>query len=469
MKVFLTLVVLISALTAQDVVDSLVSTKKILNESQKKLIRQYRLPAWGYNRWTVDFNGSFSDENFENKEQKEYKNFRVNVLPEYKRYFESENVIQSYSVSLNTYLARNKTHRINEDFNQTENLKNLRSLLDFNGYLKKYYRSTFYWELAAKQHFEYNENSNDMTRKSTAQVSKSKVLSINRSLYSGWAIGLGWGRVRNVSPVLRALSFNRLYGLLQKGENFSENEIKELARFFARRYSYFKIYHRPQKYFYFDLPASVRRKIDRLSAWQVMYLNETWQQIIGDRLEGADGSAGILYSYYKKTYSFTPDNSELMLLGVYLNQNYYHNVTMKYQVGVKFYSDFSQALNNNTDYNYFGKTRFTFSNLFNLLDRLLAQFQLEAQTVFARSKLNTKSSVSAWQRVDLFAGRLRLDYFMENNLSFNVIAAYKKYFNRPERLQFYYQDQFYYGNNFKETGDFYLTFGFTYFINRTLL
>ncbi len=464
MKTFLTIFMLISYLAAQNEVDRFVLNRKFPDESQKYLIEQYRLPKWGYGKWILQLSGSFRNLNFEKQEeQKQNKDFRVNVWPMFQKYFESEQTIWNYTASLNSRLNNNHQIIDKEDLHQRTDSRFFRTNLIFDGFYKQYYKSQFFLKLSTHQLLSYEEMLHKVENTST----QTRNLYIRRTLHPVLRIGLGWGKVRKVNPVFRALAFNEIWRVINNGQSLSEAHLKEMATFFAQRSSFFETYSRPDKYFYFYLPEGVRSQMDQLSAWQIFYLHDSWQQLIGERFEELDGELGMVLSYKKNIYAKKWQNQELLLIGGYFEQNYFHNVTLKYQIGVNVYTSFSQALNHNTNYRYFGKGSIRFSNLYNLLDRLLANLDFEFQTVFAKSKENNVQNIAPWQRLNRFASQLNLNYLIENKVLFNFNISYVNVLNHPENLGFEFEDQYYYALlNAQELTDLKATLGLTYFFQR---
>ena len=260
--------------------------------------------------------------------------------------------------------------------------------------------------------------------------------------------------------MFRAIRFNERLKDLNK-QTVQPESLKELAAFFSGKTSYNNVYSRSKKYFYYDLPQNIKTRLENAHPWEILYLDETWDEVIGERFEGLDITAGISFNYHKYNYPFTLPDQELFLSGIYLEQRFYHNINSFYQIGTNFYSSYSKAINKNTTYDFFGNGRLQIENLWNLTDKMLAEFGFGLESTFV--------SANKWERIDNYFADIQFQYFIENNMSANFRISYDLYYNWPGDISFTYNHQGYYNYQYEKEKYWHFQLNLMYFLERGLL
>lgn len=459
-KIILLLMISYSMATAQNQIDSLVKSDKKIDQSQSHLIYDYRLPDWGFDRIYFDFSSILNetDRSAKNVSRNMYQH-HIQLNPYYYSYAESENKIFSIEGSMHVYNSYSKYDTKMSYDSSKSNYTHTNLDVNLTGELHQYFNEIWFLFFNTTNYYSYHENQNKWSQINDGQISKSTDLSIRRQYKPSGRIGIGFGKLRNVTPVFRTLRFNERLKQLNNNTELTDADLIELANFFTRKNIYDLIYDRSNKYFYQNLPENVQSRVKRLEPWELMYVNETWNEILGDRFEGFKIHSGLSISYNKNYYTHSFVDAELFLIGLYVEQIYYHNISTDYQVGVNFDASLSKAVNNNTPYDILGNGSLKLLNLWNVTDKMLIDFVLGGNTRFESSK--------SWQKMNNYFTEINLWYFIENNLSFNTQVTYKYLQNSPEDISFYY-DNFYYHSKYEKETTWSVLFRLRYYIKRGL-
>jgi len=437
-------------------IDDLVKKDKQIDPDKEYLIYEYRLPDWGYNQFYFNASNSFNGLSRSDKDISQ-ENFSTSVQfsPHFIKYHESEQTVFSLNSSINSSFHHSSSKSDQINYSSRSNANQLRIDLNADATYIRYMKDRWflYTQTDNRLYFlEWHENSTYINNNNN---DTDRGISLQRNIDLSGRIGLGYNRVRNVTPMFRALRFNERMEDLNRTENPSY--LSELAAFFAQRSGYSQAYDRPDKYFYNDLPDKIKSILNSSQPWEIIYLDETWDEIIGDRYEGWDITSGLLINY-EKNKSNGPYLTELFLLGAYMEYRYYHNLSSFYQLGFDCYSSFTKSLNDNTSYEYLGKGQLQIENLFNLTDKMLAEINFTLESAF--------TSENIWQRRDRYLVHTILHYFLENNLSANFNASYNAYYNWPGNISFDYEDYSYRNSRYEEEKNWFITIGMTYFLDR---
>jgi len=444
---------------SQDYIDSLVNREKQIDKTRQHLIYEYRLPDWGYRQFYLNFSNSLGGQKRENQDVRRYNsNTNIHFAPYYILYSESEQKITSIEVILGTFFYHSVSENKNNSITSESILNQLRTDLNIDGSMSYFLTNDWFLSARTDNRLYFSESHDNDSYRTNGSSSSDRSVFITRDYDLSGRIGLGFGRLRNVTPVFRALRFNERLKDLKK-QTGSPEELAELAAFFAQRSAYSETYDRATKYFYNNLPDKTIKILQNAQPWEIIYLDETWNEIIGNRLEGFDMDGGVSFDYEKNDNSDVY-TTELFLLGLYLQQRYYHNICPSYQLGTNFYSSFSKSVNNNTPYNYLGKGKLQVENLWNLTDKVLTELDLGMESVF--------TSKEKWQRRDRYFSEITFRYFLENNISANLTASYNIYKNWPASVFFDYED-IQYNANYEDDKSWILQFSLTYFLERGLL
>ncbi|KAA3611023.1 MAG: hypothetical protein D8M58_13665 [Calditrichaeota bacterium] len=459
-QIFALIFLFYSFAASQDQIDSLVSLNKDIDSTKKHLLYDYRLPDWGYQRLYLDFYGSISGkETLKDKDLRDRTGLSINFRPSYFSYSESEEEIFSISSSLSSYYNYSKGE--DDDFYSSRDYNSSVLNLNYNLNLdiRRYLKSNSFLKFSTQNYFRYYERENESNQINSGNQYKSKSLDIIREYQPSIQFGTGYGRVRNITPVFRALRFNERLKNITHIDDLTSNDLAELAELFSKKSIYNRIYDRPEKYFYSQLPKSVLSKLSEMQPWEIMYLGEAFNEITGDRFEGFDVNGGLLINYEKRDYSNGVD-TELFLLGLYFEQEYYHNINTSYQIGTNFFGSVSKTINENTPYDYFGKGGLQIFNLWNLTDRVLLKLDIGLESGFASSE--------SWERVDEYFADVNFIYFIENNLSLNTQISYNFTESTSDDVSIYYNGS-YYNPYYEEDKSWGIQLNLRYYLTRNFL
>lgn len=473
-------VVLCSMLYAQNKVDSLVHKSKKIDPQHHHLIYDYRIPDWGYHRLYLYFYASLygnDEDNDKNPSEREYTNSQY--YGRFQPYFNLYQTSEKYIFSLYSFVNSSYQYYQYRDEDDNDIQKSIDRSFDhdfnLNGNLNQYYSRLFYLGYNTANSFEYNENRGQYKYidKNIGTTSDSKSSYIQRIYKTQFRFGPGLGRVRNVTPVFRALRFSERMRDIGKTAGLSEQDIKSLIHLFARESSYSSRYDRSSKYFYEELPKSISKQIKNLQPWEMIYLDEAFREIIGNRYEGFELDGGIQFSHQHAVYTNISGGDELTLLGAYVDQQYYHNISPGYQIGFNTYVSYSKPLNDNTPIHYMGRGTAEFLNLWNVTDRILMELNIGCETGFAlidamRYLPGPDETYEQWQRWDRYRLSLSMDYFLENYLSIGASIRNLAYHYWPSNVSFEYDNYQFYGSGYDLDKSWSVNIDLRYYILRDM-
>jgi len=413
--------------------------------------------------------GSSTDTHY-NSESTLNENYSFQVYPSYNRYHEGEKMIYSFftNIHFNYTYGKNKNKTSDVISLSKQSLTSVR--LNFGNNINKYFSDTYYIHCGSSNFFQYDDNiyQDKRIRISDAVEEKQHDRSVIHQYNFQLNLGLGLGRVRNINPIIRALRFNERLALLTGKYDLGETAIMKLSELYAKSSGFSEIYDRPQKYFYSCLPDSVKNTIEVLSPWQFLYLTEVTQEIIGDRFEGFDSNIGLIVEYRKILPQQNFYNNEHFFSGIYLNGTYYHNPSLNYQIGVLLNGSYRKSLNLNSLTHYIGNILFQIKNLWNVVDRILLEFNLGTESLFGENRYSEANSDKQWAIMHRYLADISCHYFMENNLSIysNLGFAYQQ--NRPPDLLIFTDADSYIHWNYKDRRYWHFSIGMNYYLDRNL-
>ena len=414
----------ISASFGQNKIDSLltgVTQEKLTKNEQLKLLLHYHLPTWSYQRILTEAQGSINnsgksgDSRYETLSRRYFK-----FKPEYQYYYGSDPLIyffKAYVIANHNYNKSRST--ANDETNERINANN-QVELNAGGYFYRYFKKNLFFKTKDNVRFQYGE-SDYKHKKSNGYLYRNN--SLRRHYDFTGNAGIGIGRIRNVTPVIRAVSFANRFNAIRK-EHLSAKEIMALSRYFTERGTFNLIYDRPDKYFYQAFPSSIAAKLSDITAWEAMYLNDSFTELIGNRYEGYEISTGFNLDYDRDDFVEKRNNkSENSLLGLYLSGSFYHNPTPAYQYGIKLFTSYLQNFTKASKFKNLGTGLLSFSNLLNLTDRLLCQIELGYRIDFWKNSL--AQPFKKMTQNECFVNS-NFEYYIENNFVFNIYLSYQK-------------------------------------------
>lgn len=386
------------------------------NPGNTKPLLDYRLPTWGYRTLSAGF--SFSgDKNYNDyrHQNSDYSSLSFSLNSNYACYRESEKNILQFGLYLYGYLNRDATEDNNEQTDHNHNVLEKRFDSDYRIYLgiNHYVTPNSFLTFWASSDGSYWERDTE-TRNTDAGLELGYEWDgdLDRNYEAEGRIGYGIGRVRNVTPVLRALRLNERLAALQKERSLNPDEIAEMAQTLAKRSGYLSVYDRSSKYFWPDVLKPLATQ-GALSPFDIFYLTEILSENIGARYEGWDASAGIDYQYQWQDRV----DARSKTLGLFLKTRYFHNLSLSRQI--RFDGDFIWYKPFLNEENWHPDRLLTLQGnyLWNLADRVLWDSWINFTDDFSKREQNSKTSYLISRGITL---QTSLSYFIENNLTFSA-------------------------------------------------
>lgn len=299
-------------------------------------LTDYRLPDWSYRVLTLTANSranGFTMTRSDGGSDQRTANALFNAAPRFDVLYESE--ARTADLFMRPQLQYDyRTSEINfpDGTTQQETREEFRASTMARGVLREYMRPGRFLLVDVSGQYDYA-----WTRaEGDAELPPGNLG--NEMYYVESRLGFGLGRVRDVTPVVRALRLDARLQALGRDARFTDEELQDVARQFARTPGYEAVYDRPDKYFWDDLFEQLDDRISPLSPFETLYLSDVLQERIGQRLEGADVAVGAL----ARTGTINPSSFDTNVVtgassdvefGVFASGRWYRNVTLRQQLG----------------------------------------------------------------------------------------------------------------------------------------
>lgn len=203
----------------------------------------YRLPEWGYTNFSMDFStdGLFEKENgtIENTTEtdNQYSGRRAPTLLHLK---ESEARMSRYRISSSIRYDFRDRNSFTTNDNRRDELR-ISANWAFN---EKFYINDSDYFFTGNFYGNYNQETDwdNEISESTTEVDEKM---ISRFFSPAISIGIGYGRLRNVNPVIRSLRLNERLQKLNSSESLNIEDVMRAADQFTRLNGYQQSYDRP--------------------------------------------------------------------------------------------------------------------------------------------------------------------------------------------------------------------------------
>ncbi|MEX2601432.1 MAG: hypothetical protein WD355_07280 [Balneolaceae bacterium] len=256
----------------------------------------YRLPAWGYSNLYLDFslNGTRQRSNRENASSINNQ-YEGEISPLYTRYHESEERISTFILNPMINLVRQDREFFSDQEESGHTLE-----LDTNWNLREqWYRedSNLFFNGHSTGEFVQTDLREETVSQGTTEVD---LRELQRSFNTTLSVGIGYGRIRNVNPMIRSLRLNERLQSLQTGQSLGSGDLHQAASHFTRFHGYQQSFDRPQKHFWGDLDPLLTTDLGTLEPFDLLYLTDVTSETIGQRNQGWEVkmAAGIHYSVF---------------------------------------------------------------------------------------------------------------------------------------------------------------------------
>lgn len=412
-------------------------------------IIDYRLPDWGYSNFYLstgrfqtanDYSKSNHKRYFDNSPATvtydlngETHNTVISVTPAYQYYRQSEQQI----LSLNTNLYFSSGFRSNSDKvegsttdggyvlqerdNDAKNrVVSASYMIDLNS--KQYVRDDFFISIAMNGEIDLALQDYKYTYHLEPERNREQD-TFSRNILFYPKLGIGFGRVRNVAPQIRSIRLKERYQKISN-QSFSNNEIIESAEQFTRIQQYKSTRDRHQKYFWGDMNEVLSGKLDRISAYDLFYLNDVLNETLGQRYEGFDIIFKGSYRYQNSLYKTDEQNSNgtserrnlsiQRIAGIISNLRWYKNLSLNHQLSFEAEYELLFPLEKDRNIEYDTDIFADFSWLWTITDRYLLTTSL--RNLYSKPVYKERITDS-----DQFRNKTYLtssfSYFIENRLS----------------------------------------------------
>lgn len=434
------------------------------SNNDKTPITNYRLPSWGYSILNLSMSSNFINYNHSGI-SKDYfrRSFYIDTKPTYMKYFESEQIVWRLMANMNPVYRFLKTKVTDESSSSTttDNVFSSRIPISFN--MKKYFSKNLYHNLMTDIQGTFYQSKRLLSDSDYENDVSSTTISRKLIIHSGY--GIGYGRIRNVNPILRALRFKeRLTKIIPEIE-LTEHQIEQIAELFTQRNGYYMVYDRPRSSFWDQLCMILGDLTRELSPADILYLEDVWIENIGDRYEGKTISLNTSYTH---SYDDQGGNLEIFnIASVNFLASYYKNVTLNDQLIVSGSLSFNDILNKQPELKYYSQMHLSLGYLRNITERLIWENTLMGDlTILGDQESFQINSYNSIKKLHFFS---TLTYYLEDRLSLSLSGRYNHYYSGSTR---YFQlnnripDYFHYD---KKRTEWNIFLGFTYHLKKDII
>lgn len=286
---------------------------------------EYRLPDWSYQTWNANFglNGGGRDMNL-TEFDRYANNFSTQLGSTYRRDWESDDRDAGVGTSLAGDYRRSHTGL---EFSEDKR-RQLGGNVRLDGYRRQYLGDgPFSGAVRGQTLWTYREESAD--RRSNDEWTEEATY--RRSANHGFSVGAGWGRVRNVVPVLRAHRLSERLQALGRPP-LTGAQIQELAHVFSQEYGYRAVFDRSDRHFWEDVLAPLLPQDNPLTPYEIYYLADVLSEDLGVRSQGFRLGAEYRYSEFNTDDGTIERNGRERTPAVVVAWS--HNLSLTQQVSV---------------------------------------------------------------------------------------------------------------------------------------
>jgi hypothetical protein len=289
----------------------------------------------------------------------------------------------------------------------------------------------------------------------------------NKTQHYNISFGFGWGKIRDVTPVVSAIRLQeRLKQLNLLNNDLSENTIEDLSEQFSKSIYYSQVHNRADKFFWQDVEKTLSNNgvsLAGINQFGSNYLREVLNEVRFMRNEGITTGLNITMDYRNAYASSTNSCTEgLNTLGnIYFNLS--HQLDLNSQI--KFSLSLSGGPNvikyslNKQEY----LIQSTIGYDYEITDRIVT-------SVSNSINYTINNYVNQQDKVLDDSFIFNVNYFIEDNYSLKI--SYQWEYSDSRRNANYINDinayPYSWSSKAANIGNF-LTVGFTYYINRGFL
>lgn len=192
----------------------------------------YRLPEWGYTNFFLDFS---MDGNLTNRKSDAEQNsagehqYSSQVIGNYTHYRESEARVSEYSLS--PFIDYSLFDQNSFNNNESDN-SDFQILLSWN-FNEKFYRndSDLFFTGSFYGAFRQSKTKDEENFQEEISIDDTR---LSRTIDPYLSVGIGYGRLRNVNPMIRSLRMNERLNALNTGQILTQTDMTRSAEQFTR-------------------------------------------------------------------------------------------------------------------------------------------------------------------------------------------------------------------------------------------
>jgi len=309
-------------------------------------VTRYRLPTWSYTNLWLNFSGQGNRSTQSSTVQGPIRvdrdqtrsSLTTSFRPQAETFYESEQRTFELLVTPVFDYDRRTLDRDEGNASREEELRTVTSAIGVDLEWNEYVQDDFFLTARTSNRAAYVHRSSVIDEPT---VPEDDVADLGVAYRSSARLGIGFGRVRDVTPVIRALRVRERLQALGRDDMMGREAVQAAAQAFARRPGYTAIYDRPDKYFWNDLFSEIGDETDGLAPGEVFYVAEALQEPVGRRLEGGEVRAGVTLNYDNELER-TEDNGVLTrrdrdiesAYGLFASGEYFTNLGLRQQVGI---------------------------------------------------------------------------------------------------------------------------------------
>lgn len=372
---------------------------------------EYRLPDWGYRTWDLEFDlyGGGRDRYSGDRDQNLDNYFNTGLKSDFNLYRESElRTTNVYADILGTF-ARSQ-FASSTDARYTRQMEGTFS----GGGILNEYLGGGPFSLDARGYFRLNYSESHHEDNYGQGPQEYQYFGRSKSYRVG--LGAGWGRVRDVTPLIRAQRLSERLTALGRS-SLSPTQVQKIARVLATEQGYRFVFDRPGKSFWRDVLEPMLDPNHPLSPYEIFYLRDVMDENVGTRGQGT--KLGVFYEYWDTRRSSGNWDYRGISRWPYLNFLWVTNPTLNHQwtlqAGVSYYQSSGGDRRNE---NVKGQLNLTY--LWTIADRYRWDINLDFTSYYNDDYESGSQAIR--RSLDSRLGSTFL-VFMENSLALRLSAS----------------------------------------------
>lgn len=405
----------------------LIAQKYGLGDVDKAIFEKYRVPEIIFQNLFIDGNmlWNYNSDQFARKDYNSLDKINSNVglmlNPVYKYVRESEDIQISIGsqIRLSGSKSNNERQLIDSEAYEKNSHESFQYQLRLIPKIKKYLGDSdlFY---CANGEFSLVYDFTEIERKNQhyENYDYSNMSKRNRQSYL-IQLGLGIGRLRNITPLIEAIRLrNRLELLTSKTDKINDDVLLSLAKSISKRSAYNEVYDRADKYYWQEIQETLNKRdinLNGLNQYASSYLREVFDELKFMRYEGTSLSALMKINYNKSWYEQNSKDEvwrEQFFVGGGFEFTSYNSLSLNSQFYIQALLSGSTNATNNPNIRQKYSLELNTKYFHELTDRFLIMFS----NSFEYNILNSYEALKDIKNVFT----VDFDYFLEDELTINT-------------------------------------------------